>query len=68
MVVIVNGRKIDTTEGATLMVLLRENGIAENTEGVAVAVNSSVVPKRKWSDVRLSDGDIIELIHAVQGG
>ena len=68
MVVIINGKKVHTTEGATLVALLRDNGIAENAEGVAVAVNSSVVPRSRWGSVRLSDGDIVELIHAVQGG
>lgn len=68
MVIVLNGRKINTAEAVTLVTLLRENGINDNTDGVAVAVNSSVVPRRKWNDVRLSDGDMIEVINAVQGG
>jgi sulfur carrier protein len=68
MTVIVNGKKVDTTGGATLLAVLGENGIMENTDGVAVAINSIVVPRSKWNDVRLSDGDSIEVIHAVQGG
>lgn len=68
MTVIVNAKKVDTTAGATLLAVLGENGIMENTDGVAVAVNSIVVPRSRWKDLRLSDGDVIELIHAVQGG
>jgi sulfur carrier protein len=68
MVIVMNGKKINTAEAVTLVTLLRENGINDNTDGVAVAVNSSVVPRRKWNDVRLSDGDMIEVINAVQGG
>jgi sulfur carrier protein len=68
MVIALNGKKIITAEAVTLVTLLRENGINDNTDGVAVAVNSTVVPRRKWKDVRLSDGDMIEVINAVQGG
>jgi sulfur carrier protein len=68
MAVIINGKKTDTAEVVTLVTLLRENGITEDTAGVAVAVNSTVVPRSRWADVRLSDGDIVEVIHAVQGG
>lgn len=68
MIIVMNGKKTNTAEAVTLVMLLQENGITENTAGVAVAVNSTVVPKRAWDSVRLSDGDVIELIHAVQGG
>ena len=67
MNITMNGKR-HTAESLTLVALLRDNGITEDTAGVAVAVNSTVVPKRKWNDVRLADGDIIEVINAVQGG
>jgi thiamine biosynthesis protein ThiS len=35
---------------------------------VAVAVNSEVIPREKWEDVALDDGDTIEVIQAQQGG
>ena len=68
MVIVMNGKKLDVSEGATLVALLRENHIAETTQGVAVAVNATVVPRREWSQVHLHDGDAVEVIHAVQGG
>jgi sulfur carrier protein len=68
MNIVMNGKQTHTTEGATLVALLRENQIAENAEGVAIAVNSAVVPRREWSHVHLHDGDSVEVIHAVQGG
>jgi sulfur carrier protein len=67
MNITVNGKR-HMAESLTLVALLRENGITENSTGVAVAVNSNVVPKRAWDSVRLSDGDVIEIINAVQGG
>jgi sulfur carrier protein len=68
MVIVLNGRKTNTAEAVTLITLLQENGISESTDGVAVAVNSGVVPRRKWADLHLHDGDAVEVIHAVQGG
>ncbi len=68
MTITMNGKETNLAGPATLVTLLRDNGITENSTGVAVAVNSNVVPKRAWDSVRLSDGDIIEIINAVQGG
>lgn len=36
--------------------------------GVAVARNSEVVPRSRWSATALADGDELELVTAVQGG
>ena len=68
MVIVMNGKKTNTVASATLVTLLRENGISENADGVAVAVNSAVVPRREWTHVHLHDGDAVEVINAVQGG
>lgn len=37
-------------------------------EGIAVAVNQSVIPKKQWSTYRLEPHDKILLITATQGG
>jgi sulfur carrier protein len=37
-------------------------------DGVAIALNDTVVPRAKWESTPLRDGDHIEIIHAVQGG
>lgn len=36
--------------------------------GIAVAVNGEVVPRATWSRVALADGDVVEVVTAVQGG
>lgn len=36
--------------------------------GVAVAVNSAVVPRSQWAGRALAEGDDVELVTAVQGG
>lgn len=36
--------------------------------GIAVAVNAVVVPRSRWGDAALTDGDEVEVLTAVQGG
>lgn len=36
--------------------------------GVAVARNAEVVPRSQWNGTALADGDVVELVTAVQGG
>jgi sulfur carrier protein len=52
----------------TVAALLEELGFDAAARGVAVAVNDAVVPKSSWPEQRLSEGDTVEIIHAVQGG
>ena len=41
---------------------------SDEPKGVAVALNFSIVPKQKWSEITLKENDEIEIVHAVQGG
>jgi sulfur carrier protein len=68
MKVVLNGKELNLEAALTLEALLQRHDIFANTNGVAVAVNDSVVPRRQWPEVQLRDGDTIEVIHAVQGG
>ncbi len=36
--------------------------------GVAVAVNDGVVPREEWPRWPVADGDVVEIVTAVQGG
>lgn len=36
--------------------------------GIAVAVNSEVVPRSRWTGTELDNGDEVEIVKAVQGG
>ena len=36
--------------------------------GIAVAVNSSIIPKSKWDETVINENDEIEIVTAVQGG
>jgi len=40
----------------------------QNTNGYALAINNTVIPKTKWTETLLNEGDKILVIQATQGG
>ncbi len=64
----VNGTIREFDPDATLVALLDSLGINKKTGGIAIAVNGAIVSKTKWPGTKLMNGDVIEIIHAVQGG
>jgi thiazole synthase len=67
MQLIINQQPCDFPNDALdVQTLLASRGITE--EAVALAVNGEVVPRRKWSDVTLGEGDRVELVKVVAGG
>lgn len=62
MIVIVNGEAQEVAPGCTVGTL------APNQRGVAVAVNREIVPRSRWGEARLSEGDRVEILEAAQGG
>jgi sulfur carrier protein len=44
------------------------DSILNNTKGMAVALNNTVVPQSQWTDTELKEADKILLIRAIQGG
>jgi sulfur carrier protein len=65
MVVIVNGEPRETGV-STIPALLDELGYEDAF--LAVAVNQQVVPRRRWSERDLNEGDAIEIVTPRQGG
>ncbi|CAJ1920256.1 Sulfur carrier protein ThiS [Aeromonas dhakensis] len=39
-----------------------------NPQGVAVALNGAVLPRSRWAETRLNDGDELHLFTAIAGG
>lgn len=62
----VNGEPREVAAGATLAALVGELSAAPS--GIAAAVNEAVVPRGRWPETRLADGDRVEVLTAVQGG
>ena len=65
MVLIVNGERRET-DARGIAALLAEMEFAGAQ--LAIAVNRGVVPRARWSDVELRDGDAVEIISPRQGG
>jgi sulfur carrier protein len=68
--IVVNGvpRALPEEGATTLAALLCTLGFEERTAGVAVAVNGEVVRRSAWAAHRLSAGDRVDVVGAVQGG
>ena len=61
-----NGTPCDVEAGTTIGRLLeRRTG---STRGSAVAVDGEIVPRGRWAETTLTDGQRVELITATQGG
>jgi sulfur carrier protein len=66
MTVVVNGALLELPESSTLTEAVARLTLA--VQGVAVAVNGSVVPRGLWPETTLADADEVEVLTAVQGG
>ncbi len=68
MTIKINGKLQEIPETFTLLELLKEFEIHENTEGVAVAVDEELILKCNWKSFILTDGNSVEIVWARQGG
>jgi sulfur carrier protein len=63
----VNDQPHAVSAGTTLGQLLDQLGMGAG-QGMAVAINNSVVPRAAWLKHRLTEGDDVLVIQATQGG
>jgi sulfur carrier protein len=64
--IIINGEPSDLAPGATVTALLAHLDVPER--GVAVAVDTEVVPRGEWGTFAVPDHARVEVLIAVQGG
>ena len=64
--VTVNGAAATWEPGVRLDRIVAE--VSSARTGIAVAVGDTVVPRAEWPDRVLADGDVVEILTAVQGG
>lgn len=62
----VNGKRREL-EGETDLVGFL-SALEVDARGVAVARNGEVVPRDRYAEVRLRDGDVLEIVRMVGGG
>ena len=67
MTVYVNNKPFEFTSTISVEELLSKAEI-NATQGVAIAVNNKVVPKKEWNKFSLKESDKIIIIKATQGG
>ena len=66
MNIIVNGAPTEVVDSAPVSALIGQLGLAG--QRVAVEVNKVLVPRSRFDQHRLNDGDRVEIIQAVGGG
>ncbi len=66
--VTVNGDRRELPAGATVASVVELLAVAPGARGVAVALDGEVVTRSRWSDTELTDGALIEIVAAIQGG
>lgn len=67
MRVSVNGVERDLERGATVAEVVAAL-TGPDVRGIAVALDRKVVPRAAWGRTHLSDGQELEVLHAVAGG
>jgi sulfur carrier protein len=63
-----NGDPAELRAEATVADAVEAAGLEGAARGVAVAVDGEVVPRGEWEERRLSGGEKVEVVRAIQGG
>ena len=66
MLIQVNGDSLEVQEGASVADLIEQLGLGERR--VAVELNLEIVPRSRHAGTKLSQGDRVEVVHAIGGG
>ena len=57
-----------TVNATTIVDILREEGVDDGAQFLAVALNGAVVPRGEWNTAKLAAGDSVEIVKPVSGG
>jgi sulfur carrier protein len=68
MRVLVNGEPTELDDGATVRDAANAIGVEPAARGVAVALDGEVVPRSMLDARRLTEGQRVEIVAAIQGG
>lgn len=66
MKIILNDKNCEVAEGCNLSAFIAGQGL--QPEGIAVAINYMVIPKKDWDTTILKENQEIMIIRAVSGG
>ena len=62
----VNGEPRELSAGTTVADLIDQ--LSLTGKRLAVELNEDIVPRSQHADIRLNDGDRVEVVHAIGGG
>jgi sulfur carrier protein len=68
MTIWLNGHASELQSGTSLADAIHSLSAPLDGRGIAVAVDGEVVPRARWADTTLADGQRVEVVQAVQGG
>jgi sulfur carrier protein len=68
MTVELNGERVEMAAGASVGDAIERAGTDAERRGIAVAVDGEVVPRSAWDMTKLSEGQVVEVVGAIQGG
>lgn len=63
-----NGKLVECFEKRNIYSILATFKGQIPTDGVAVGINNEIVPKSKWADVTVKEGDHVEVLTVAAGG
>lgn len=63
-----NGQPMDVQADANLADAVAATGADPGQRGIAVAVDGEVVPRSEWQTTTIREGQMVEVLQAVQGG
>jgi thiamine biosynthesis protein ThiS len=66
MKVLINGETKEISDSLSLSELLRYFSLPQ--ERIAIELNKEVIRKKDWEEIKVNDGDQLEVIHFVGGG
>ena len=68
MRILLNGRDEELRDGATVADAVQAAAGDAERRGIAVALDGEVVPRGRWGETRLAEGQRVEVLEARQGG
>lgn len=68
MIVALNGRPAEMPDGASVADAVEATGADGSARGVAVALDGEVVRRVEWEATKLKADQVVEVLHAIQGG
>jgi sulfur carrier protein len=66
MQISVNGDTLEMREGASLTELVEQMGLTGKR--IAIELNAEIIPRSEHAATALTQGDSVEIVHAIGGG